>query len=165
MAYLLTFSTYGTHLPGSEKGWVDAQHSVVGSPVLPPDPDLEAYWQSCLNGAPCVLDPELRLLTLRAILTVCAHRKWTAHAVHVRTNHVHTVISGPVKPERMLSDFKAYATRAFRSTDREVPLRRYWAKHGSTRYLWQEASLNAAVEYVLNGKGAKMACYPVETKR
>jgi hypothetical protein len=65
---------------------------------------------------PWVLDQQARLLTFQAILTVCTHRSWIAYAVHIRTNHVHAVIGGEGKPERMLSDFKAYATRAFRSS-------------------------------------------------
>jgi hypothetical protein len=58
----------------------------------------------------------------------------------------------------MLIDLKAYATGALRA--RNIARARYWAKHGSTRYLWSQASLNAAMEYVLNGQGVKMACYP-----
>lgn len=160
LAYLLTFSTYGTHLPGSEKGWVDAQHRVPGSPVRARDADREAFWRLRLSETPLVLDQENRQLVLRVVLTVCAHRGWTSHALHVRTNHVHAVVSGEVKPERMLLDFKAYATRALRACG--IPRRRYWAHNGSTRYLWNQTSLNAAMEYVLNGQGIKMACYPAE---
>jgi REP element-mobilizing transposase RayT len=159
-AYLLTFSTYGTRLPGSEKGWVDTQHCIPGTPRPGPDPRREIHWQSRLNEGSWILDHEDRLLTLRTILEVCGHRGWVVHAVHVRTNHVHTVTTGDVKPERMLSDFKAYATRAFRSQSGEIPRLRYLTDHGSTRYLWNEASVKAAIEYVLNGQGARMACYP-----
>jgi hypothetical protein len=60
----------------------------------------------------------------------------------------------------MLSDLKAYATRALRSEAIEIPRRRYWAEHGSTRYLWNEKSLEAATRYVLDGQGIRMACYP-----
>jgi hypothetical protein len=60
----------------------------------------------------------------------------------------------------MLSDFKAYATRSLRCAPIIPGRRRYWTDHGSTRYLWNEMSLNAAIEYTLNGQGARMACYP-----
>ena len=43
-----------------------------------------------------------------------------------------------------------------------IPRRRYWAHNGSTRYLWNQKNLNAAIDYVLNGQGMKMACYPAE---
>jgi hypothetical protein len=161
LAYLLTFSTYGTHLPGSEKGWVDAQHCLAGSPMRSHNPSREAYWRSHLNESPWVLDQEARLVTLGVILSVCTHRQWIAHAAHVRTTHIHAVIGGEGKPERMLCDFKAYATRALRSKA-GTRRRRYWADHGSTRYLWNEASVKGAIDYVLNGQGVKMACYPAD---
>lgn len=51
-------------------------------------------------------------------------------------------------------DFKAYATRAIRSSaDEQTIMQRYWTRHGSTRYLWTEESLDAAVKYVRYGQG------------
>jgi REP element-mobilizing transposase RayT len=99
-------------------------------------------------------------MTLETIRSVCAHRRWIAHAIHVRTNHVHAVIAGETTPERMLSDCKAYGTRAFRRALSSVQRRRYWADHGSTRYLWNAVSVRAAIDYVLHGQGEPMACYP-----
>jgi hypothetical protein len=62
--------------------------------------------------------------------------------------HVHAVISGEATPERLVSDFKAYATRALRRASPNIQRRRYWTCHGSTRYLWNEVSLSAAIDYV-----------------
>ncbi len=158
-AYLLTFSTYGTHLPGSEKGSVDVRHCIPGSPMRPADSRLAGYWRSRLGEEVLFLDEKARLAALKAILDVCRHRGWVPYAVHVRSTHVHGVVSGEARPERMLFDFKAYATRALRL---EVPAvrRRYWTDHGSTRYLWNEKSVRAAMEYVLEGQGLAMARYP-----
>jgi hypothetical protein len=158
--YLLTFSTYGTHLPGSEKGWVDAQHCIPGSRLLASNPMRQAWWGAHLNEEPWTLDPESRRLTLEAMLSVCTYRQWIAHAIHIRKTHVHAVISGEATPERMLSDCKAYATRALRRALPGVHRRRYWCDHGSTRYLWNEMSLRAAVDYVLYGQGEPLAYYP-----
>jgi len=65
-----------------------------------------------------------------------------------------------IQQPRVLSDFKAYATRALRRAFSDMRRRRYWAHHGSTRYLWNEVCLKAAIEYVLNGQGERMAHYP-----
>jgi len=92
LAYFLTFSTYGTHLPGSEKGWVDAKHCIFGTPTLVSKPDREEFWRSRLLEPPCILDGEARLLTLDAILGACKHWGWVIFGVHVRTTHVHAVI-------------------------------------------------------------------------
>lgn len=160
LAYFLTFSAYGTRLPGSEKGWVDAQHSAYGSPSLPGNHRRNAYWEAHLNESPWILHSEARRITLEALISVCGYRGWTAHALHIRTTHVHGVVAAETTPERMLSNFKAYATRALRRFLTHDRRRRYWTHHGSTRYLWTNASVIAAVDYVLNGQGEKMECYP-----
>lgn len=128
--------------------------------MLAYNPSRLTWWLAHLNEKPWILDLKGRHITLDTIRSVCTHRQWIPHAVHVRTNHVHAVIAGEIAPERMLSDFKAYATRAFRRAFPKIHRRRYWAAHGSTRYLWNEVSLRAAIEYVLNGQGEQMACYP-----
>ena len=88
-----------------------------------------------------------------AVREVCEVRRWILHALNVRTNHVHVVVSvGPIKPERALNAFKSYATRALREAgllSHEIKL---WARHGSTVYLWKERDVEQAVEYVLLGQ-------------
>lgn len=128
--------------------------------MLASNPSRQAWWRARLNETPWMLGPEARCITLETIRSVCKHRQWIAHAIHVRTNHVHAVIAGEEVPERMLSDCKAYATRALRRAFPTVQRRRYWADHGSTRYLWNEVSVRAAVAYVLHGQGEPMAYYP-----
>lgn len=141
-----------------KRGWVDAQHCIPGSPMLVSDPIREAWWRAHLKELPWTIEPEAGQVTHEALRSVCRHRQWIAHALHVRMTHVHAAVAGDVRPERMLCDFKAYATRALRSAFPEVRRRRYWADHGSTRYLWNEVSFRAAVDYALNQQGAKMAC-------
>lgn len=41
----------------------------------------------------------------------------------------------------------------------ESPARKRWARHGSTRYLWQPAHVEAAIRYVVHKQGAPMAVY------
>lgn len=164
LAYLLTFSTYGTHRPGSEKGWVDEKHRAFGGPILAGNPLREAYWRTHLREPPWILDEETQPTTLEAILGVCKNRSWYVHGIHLRTTHVHTIISGGVPPEKMLSDFKAYATLALRSTRSGNQRRHYWAHHGSTRYIWNEVSPKAAIDDVLNRQGALMAHYPSQIR-
>lgn len=164
LAYLLTFSTYGTHLPGSEKGWVDIQHGTPGSPMMAFNPSRQTWWSAHLYETPWMLNADARHITLDAVRSACKHRCWTAHAIHIRTTHVHAVVAGEATPERMLADFKAYATRAFRRALPNIQRRRYWANHGSTRYLWNEVSLKAAIDYVLYAQGNQIACYPCDPK-
>jgi len=123
------------------------------------DERLVNFWDGQLKERPLVLDEQQRLVALEAVLGVCRYRGWNAHAVHVRSTHVHTVVAAAdVKPEKMPTDFKSYASRALRSKA-NCERRRYWTDHGSTRYLWNEVSVKAAVDYVVNGQGVKMACF------
>ena len=35
----------------------------------------------------------------------------------------------------------------------------WWARHGSTRYLWKEAEVEAAIQYVVNEQGLPIAVF------
>ena len=50
---------------------------------------------------------------------VCVRRGWSLLAAHVRSNHVHTVVEAEVPPERVMGDFKTYASRR-QSRDRNT---------------------------------------------
>jgi hypothetical protein len=79
------------------------------------------------------MDAARRRIVLAAICNVSAHRGWTLHAVHVRARHVHVVVTGAQMPERMMNDFKAYASRALNAAGFENSTRKRWTRHGSTR--------------------------------
>ena len=51
----------------------------------------------------------------RAIEQLCSFRGWSAHAINVRTNHVHVVVSAEARAETITSQMKSYATRAPRT--------------------------------------------------
>src|SRR5437588_12633937 len=98
IAYYISFTTYGTWLHGRAPGSVDREHNVPGTPVLPPDPALEAANRQRLRQEPCSLDEPRRAVVLRTIREVAAYRRWKLWAVHVRTNHVHLVVTAAPKP-------------------------------------------------------------------
>ena len=154
MAFLLTFRTYGTWLPGDARGWVDRAHRLPGSSYLPPDPQLERAAQLLLeNRSPMLLVGSQRTLIHEAIHQVCRYRNYALHALNVRTNHVHAVLSAPEPPEKLLIALKAWATRRLREEGHLASSARVWARHGSTRYLWTQGALEAACRYVLDGQG------------
>jgi hypothetical protein len=51
----------------------------------------------------------------------------------VRSNHVHSVVEAEVPPERVMSDFKAYASRRLNRMRLDESGRKRRARHGSTR--------------------------------
>jgi len=96
-------------------------------------------------------------VVLSAILQVCENRGWVAHAVHVRANHIHIVVTGAARPEKMMTDFKAYGTRSIKKCmGNESAMERYWTQHGSTKYLWTKQALVSAIGYVKNEQGQMM---------
>ncbi len=159
VAYFITFTTYGSWLHGRAPGSVDHDHNQPGTPFLPPDPAAEAAHRAQLRQPPYALDPARQQVVLDTILEVARHRRWRVWAVHVRTNHVHVILTATGRPEKVLIDFKAWASRRLREAFGEAADRDRWTQHGSTRYLWDEAALAQNISYVLDEQGEPMARY------
>jgi REP element-mobilizing transposase RayT len=96
-----------------------------------------------------LLDPHQRSIVSSAISEVCQYREYELKALNVRTNHVHAVVSKAIKPEKIVNDFKAYATRRLRGEWQFAADGKVWARGASTRYLWKPKHVVAAVDYVL----------------
>jgi REP element-mobilizing transposase RayT len=154
LAYLITFRSYGTWLHGDKRGSVDRFHNQYKSPYLPPDGERHKHTLSQLSSEVVTLTVKQRELVEQAIRETCEFRKWVLLAINVRTNHVHLVVSiGIPKPGRALNDFKAYATRKMRQNDCWHSEKSPWADKGSKRGLWNERSIEIAVDYVMNRQG------------
>ncbi len=157
MRYLITFSCYGLHLHGDESGSVDRDHNVPGSRVLDGDPQLAAIKRGRMPQPPYYLDPGRRDAVLAAICAHCGHKVWGLLAVHVRTTHVHVVVEAEVRPEKVMNELKAYASRELNRRGFDGPNRRRWARHGSTRWLWKDEDVRGAIRYVVEEQGEPMA--------
>jgi REP element-mobilizing transposase RayT len=138
---------------------VDKEHNEPGTPFLSADGDRERAEYDSLREPPYVLNLERRNVVLQTILEVARHRRWKIWACHVRTNHVHIIVTAPDKPEKVMSDFKAYASRRLKERLGEAGDSKRWTQHGSTRYLWSEADVMAKIEYVLTGQGEPLAVH------
>lgn len=160
LAYLLTFTCYGTRLHGDEAGSVHRRCNTSGTPVAPASAGLERFERELLGGTPYVMDAERRRIVLEAIEGVCRYREWTLVAAHVRPTHVHVVVSAAAAPERVLSDLKAYASRMLNEGGIDDAGVRRWAKHGSTRYLWRQDDVASAAHYVVWRQGDQLDVYP-----
>ncbi|MBN4052635.1 transposase [bacterium AH-315-K20] len=148
LAYLLTWTTYGSWLRGDRRGSV-INDNRWGAPYAPPDPTLVQQDTARLAQPPLVLGSAARAAVETAIRGVCRHREWTLHALNARSNHVHAVVTGAHTPEKMMVDLKAWSTRRLRDAGMVDGQRRVWTRHGSTRYLFDAASVERAVDYVV----------------
>jgi hypothetical protein len=162
LAYFLSFTTYGTWLHGSSKGQgsVDRDHNRFDTPFVAPDTLRELECRSEMIQPPFVMGAPERDIVCQSIVTLAQERGWCLHAVHVRTNHVHVVLSADRDPGRILSDFKARASRDLTRAGFDTADRRRWTRHGSTRHLYREQNVIDAIHYVLYEQGEPMACYP-----
>jgi REP element-mobilizing transposase RayT len=159
VTYLITFACYGRHLHGSESGSVDRDHNAPRTPILEVDSARASSESERMDQAPYHLDQIRRDAVLEAIQEVCVHRGWSLLAAHVRSNHVHTVVEAEAPPERVMGDFKAYASRRLNRMRLDEPNRKRWAHHGSTRWLWKPQHVSAAMQYVITEQGEAMSVF------
>ena len=111
MRYFITFACYGARLHGDESGSVDRNHNLVGSRLLEPDSQRVMAERREMLQDPYVLDQGSRRLVLVAIRRHCEHRGWNLLAAHIRSNHVHAIVEAEIQPERIMNEFKSYASR------------------------------------------------------
>ncbi len=112
-----------------------------------------------MEQEPYLLDGDRRAAVLAAMQEVCQSRRWRLFAARVRNNHVHVVIDGEPKPEKILNDLKSYASRSLTRLGFDPPGRRRWAHHGSTRWLWQLEDVLGAIRYVVREQGEPMSVF------
>ena len=159
MTYLITFSCYGSHLHGDESGSVDRNHNVPGHRLAEADEERASRERLLMDQAPYLLSAPNRATVLEAMQEVCSHRQWTLLAAHVRTNHAHSVVEADAKPERVMIDFKSYASRRLNETSTDGWNRKRWTRHGSMRWLWNRDEIAAAIRYVVEEQGETMAVW------
>jgi len=149
LAYFLTWTTYGTWLPGDERGWVKE-----GEGFQVPDRRIEHEARRKLVEEPFYLDEVQREVIEATIVKHCEIRGWQLFATACRTAHAHVVVHAPVEPDIVMDQFKAWCTRKLREQaeaagdGRFLERQRVWTEDGSKRRLYDTDSLEAAIIYV-----------------
>ncbi len=159
LAYFITFTCYGTWLHGEKLTSVDRFTNTPGTDFLSFDSKRLYLVKKQMPETPYFLDDSRRQIVLQAIEEVCIYRKWVLLAAHVRSNHVHLVIHALTQPEQIMSTIKAYASRHLNKAKLDKCRASRWTHHGSTRYLWKEAEVEATIQYVVNEQGLPMAVF------
>ena len=157
LAYFISFRSYGTWLHGDKRGSIDRFNNRYRSPYIPTNKNWQNDNQQRLKAKPLILKARHRKSIEVAIRETCNIRKWFLHALNVRTNHVHTVVSASQKKAGLvLNALKANATRQMRQDGVWCHSFSPWADNGSKRRLWNEQSVAKAIDYVLNGQGDEL---------
>jgi REP element-mobilizing transposase RayT len=144
---------------GAESGSVDRDHNMFGGRLIEANPNQVLAERKRMDQPPYSLDRGHREAVLSAIAERCSERHWHLRAAHVRSNHVHIVVDGDVRPERIMNDLKSYASRRLNKIGLDDPTRKRWARHGSTRWLWKPENVLAAIRYVVDQQGEVMAVF------
>ena len=151
LAYFSTWTTYGTWLPGDERGWFELDRGAQA-------PDLMRRFQSLLlqTDDAILLDSRQRMLVETTITAHCTLRGWQLHAVNCRTNHVHVIVTAPgrdiVTPREQ---FKSWCTRKLKELDRltnRKPRENWWTERGWDIFLDDDRALFDAITYVREGQ-------------
>jgi len=157
--WFLTWTTYGSWLPGDPRGFVsqlrDNQglpyiHNLPGTPYEAEIPQLQKTMRAAMLGPPIrlILDQAKAITT--QFQETATYRDWLLFASGVMANHVHIVVGvpGDPDPEKILHDFKSYASRSLnRSWSRPVN-GTWWTESGSKRKLPNEQAIRDAVNYI-----------------
>jgi len=152
LAYHLTWTTYGTWLPGDGRGWV--KWGELG--VKPPDPGRERGARERLAESAVLLTEDQRALVEQTIRDHCRIRGWVLHAVNARSNHVPVVVTADRDPDDVMNQFKAWYSRKLSDAAGLVTAvakkagRRHWFTEGGNHApIDTEEYLTNAIAYVL----------------
>ncbi|MEZ5949662.1 MAG: transposase [Planctomycetaceae bacterium] len=145
--YFLTWTTYGSWLPGDPRAWVNHHNAGPEAPVWNENKGLAEHSQFCRKQEKVVLTSRQRECVETVIQQICEFRVWSLLAINVRTNHVHVVVTATESPERVMNTFKSWASRKLNEINGQKI--RWWTRHGSTRYVNQDSHLKAAIRYVM----------------
>jgi REP element-mobilizing transposase RayT len=159
IAYFSTWTTYGTWLPGDDRGWFQSGHGWQ-------EPDRMRAFKAALRMTDdaLTLDPEQRRLVETVVAEHCAIRDWVLHAVNCRSNHIHVVVTAPARAlEVPREQFKAWSTRRLKNLERTrrtaappTGLREeWWTERGWDEYIDDEEQLAAVIHYVLEEQGSR----------
>ncbi len=143
----ITWTTYGTWLPGDARGWRAKQSgNQLANPVL------EAECREKMKFDPVKLSPDDRVTVEQACREHCDHRNWLLHAVNARSNHIHVVVSAYLKPQTIRDQLKANCTSCLRRQTNPLICERTWTKGGDCEALFDEESLHNAIVYTLEAQ-------------
>jgi REP element-mobilizing transposase RayT len=166
LTWLLTNTTYGTWLPGDDRGSVTSvrdrrpsdpaittrlEHDRPGEPWEPNLPGLRRSARTQMKGPPIYLTLPQAETLLAQFLETAEHRGWVMLAASIMANHYHLVIqaSEDGRADRILADLKAYATRKLSSVYGAPASETWWTGKGSKRWLRDDRAVADGTSYVL----------------
>ena len=144
----ITWTTYGSWMPGDSRGW---RHWKKGAQQ--PQPRLEAWCKNQMKEKAVFLDEDHRKIVDDVIYKHSSIRGWKLHAVSVRSNHAHVVVTVIPKIgnqkfreadgiKRVRDELKANGTRVLRRCNKPITNEKVWTKGGDIEFIDTDEDLN-----------------------
>jgi len=140
VGYMVTWTTYGTWLPGGKRGYVKR------GKVLPGDPKINQASLRLQISTTIILNSKQKTIIRNAILQEAEKIGQKIEALAVCTNHIH-LVARPCEEsiESIVSRYKNISMFALRKHGRTG---RLWTRCFDKRFCFNEKSLNQRIEYV-----------------
>jgi REP element-mobilizing transposase RayT len=140
VGYMVTWTTYGTWLPGDKRGYVKR------GKVLPGDPKINQASRRLQISTTIILNSKQKTIIRNAILQEAERIGQKIEALAVCTNHIH-LVARPFE-ESIESIVSRYKNVAIFALCKNGPVKRIWTRGFDKRFCFNEKSLNQKIEYV-----------------
>ena len=160
--WLLTWTTYGTWLPGDPRGSVTrvregaqsggprVEYDQPGTAYIGAVPGLARAAANSMRGPPIWLTQSQAEHTLAEFKNTAAYRQWSLLAAAIMTNQVHLVLCAPdeLSSSKLMQILKSYASRKLNQQFGKPRSETWWTSSGSKRRLPDDRAVRNAVNYV-----------------
>jgi REP element-mobilizing transposase RayT len=150
LTLFITWTTYGSWLPGDCRGWRKWRTG-----HKQPQPLLEDWCRERMKEPSVVLQVPHRVAVERICHEHANIRGGALHAIAVRSNHVHIAVSASGDPSKVRDQFKANATRVLREVSDPIKNEKVWTRGGDIEILDTEEELHQVVLYITEAQDRK----------
>ena len=145
--YFITWTTYGSWLPGDTRGW-----RKTGSGEQQPRPLLEDWCKGKMKGDAILLSVQQR----QKVEDICNRhatiRNWRIDAISARSNHVHVAIEANADGITVRNQLKANATSALRGKPIPVLGEKIWTRGGDIEIIESDEDYDTVVRYIVEAQ-------------
>jgi REP element-mobilizing transposase RayT len=169
MIGLLSWTTFGTWLPGPARGCVDRGAVQIDQPLPKPDEALSANRRRSLRWPAVRLDEAARAAILEDLPRVARLRRFQVHVLVIAADHVHLVIEfddDDRDVDRLIQLIKGALSRKLsvaagdepaRSTrDHRLPYHKWWTRQHSFRIIRDAEAFDNVREQLLDHRGEEV---------
>lgn len=160
LAFHITISTFGTRLHGDPRGTVDRDHNAFGEPVLPTNVARQARERSLQQFPAVILLLEQCRYLEEVGADIATRGGWTLHTIAAAADHLHALISADAEGAVVRRLWKRWLSQALSQRWSLAPGAKWWADGGSVKWIWDDAYLRIASEYIANQSTAAIRRNP-----